>query len=280
MLSHFSISTGSHDDVINSEPVFVTAFSDNHYLDAMTFFTQFNATLAKESTDVPSVTLYLYNLGIGKKKLQHIRKEFGHFVAIRDFPFHKYPAYVTKLREYRWKPLIIAEMLKRHKSFWWMDSSVRVWSLKHIQTYYDYLRSCYKDHDDSCKLYPLTMVSETGHSIFAATSSGMYQYLPIVEEDAQKIIMRQATAFLLFGTDKVKREIIFWWVLCALEVDCMAPSGHYLYCNKKDLDAGKYAGCHRYDQSALNILVASANNYDQQKFSGIKLDGLSIDRLQ
>jgi len=54
--------------------------------------------------------------------------------------------------------------------------------------------------------------------------------------------------------------VLRWWFLCALDQDCIAPTTD-LYCNFQGRQ--KYGKCHRYDQSALNILLANyfADNY-------------------
>ena len=45
-----------------------------------------------------------------------------------------------------------------------------------------------------------------------------------------------------------------WWYLCALERDCIA-SNAALHCSFSGRD--EYGNCHRFDQSALNILLAN-----------------------
>ena len=49
-------------------------------------------------------------------------------------------------------------------------------------------------------------------------------------------------------------SVIRWWFLCALEPACIAPTTD-LYCRFHGTE--EYAHCHRYDQSAINILLAN-----------------------
>jgi hypothetical protein len=53
-------------------------------------------------------------------------------------------------------------------------------------------------------------------------------------------------------------NVIRWWFLCALTADCIAPTNDLLckFASGADRDS-QYAKCHRYDQSALNILLVN-----------------------
>ena len=52
-------------------------------------------------------------------------------------------------------------------------------------------------------------------------------------------------------------HVIRWWFLCALEQACIAPTTDLLC---KFHGKSEYGHCHRYDQSALNILLANYFN--------------------
>ena len=70
--------------------------------------------------------------------------------------------------------------------------------------------------------------------------------------------MIAATLFLIRATDESFELIVKPWVACALKSDCIAPEGSKLtgcLTPEKETD---YNGCHRYDQSALNVLLFKA----------------------
>ena len=55
-----------------------------------------------------------------------------------------------------------------------------------------------------------------------------------------------------------------WLVLCALQDDCLAHRrGMGVVCHLRGGKANydHYAGCHRYDQSALNLLLANRHRH-------------------
>jgi hypothetical protein len=58
--------------------------------------------------------------------------------------------------------------------------------------------------------------------------------------------------------------VIRWWVLCALEPNCISPTRD-LGCRFNGRD--HYANCHRFDQSALGILLSNYFENDTSKYS-------------
>jgi hypothetical protein len=71
---------------------------------------------------------------------------------------------------------------------------------------------------------------------------------------------------LWFGTRKIKSELLKWFVWCALEQDCMSPPGVFLLCHFQPNHYEFYAKCHRYDQSAISIIIAMLINYDTDRY--------------
>ena len=98
-----------------------------------------------------------------------------------------------------------------------------------------------------------------GHNTFVVTHKTMYEYLPTNLTEMQRIYQYEANIMLMYGTKAVFDDVIKWWVLCALVERCMAPV-YAVACRKTPPDV--YAGCHRYDQTAINILLANKYNYN------------------
>lgn len=62
-------------------------------------------------------------MGLTENETEQYIQTFGSIIEFRQFNFSLYPDYVRNLREYRWKPLIIAQALLEYPAIWWLDSS-------------------------------------------------------------------------------------------------------------------------------------------------------------
>ena len=63
--------------------------------------------------------------------------------------------------------------------------------------------------------------------------------------------------FTLYRTEHVFKNFLLFWVLCALDVNCIEPTRASV-CNKNKLWNGKYAGKGCQEQMSLKILSENA----------------------
>ena len=119
----------------------------------------------------------------------------------------------------------------------------------------------------------LNLVSKTGaalltttfHSNFAVTHGDMYKYLPTEKAIALQT-QRQAGIAMYCRSNAVIKHILRWYVYCALDERCIAPVSKK-DCVLKGTDSfTTYVDCHRYDQSAINIILNNYYHYCNQSF--------------
>ena len=73
----------------------------------------------------------------------------------------------------------------------------------------------------------------------------------------------QQCGYRACGVFQLYDNVLRWWFLCALHRACIAPTRD-IACRFRGRD--RYAGCHRYDQSALNILIVNYFNDNRMAY--------------
>ncbi|KAL6736497.1 hypothetical protein Aduo_006843 [Ancylostoma duodenale] len=265
----------SHDDL--PPPAFVTAMSENHYDEGLTLIVYMRKLWPRQK-------IIVYDLGLEPKSVKDLKSKC--LVELRKFPFDKYPSRVRTLSEFRWKPILIAMVVDEYGAVWYMDTSVR-WLKDRRQVVYEEF-TCRKNmgtklfgigkNKDFQSAYMLHYYS--GHSIFAATNPGMYKYIPTNIDAIKKNQSANHDAnfaFIVKTPDSV--EILKWYVMCALEKECIAPSGAQVWCIFKEDRFNDYANCHRYDQSVINLLLANSYDYNTKNYVSSIGEGATIQRI-
>jgi len=101
----------------------------------------------------------------------------------------------------------------------------------------------------------------------AVTHPGQYLYIPTNETKQEDVPSRGAAAVMFYRTKSTYWSFFHWWVMCALDKDCISPKGSTLSCDFNRYGIRKYAHCHRYDQSALNLLASNLYGYDANRYT-------------
>ena len=224
----------------------VTGASSNH-------FRECKANIEHFSKQFPGKRVIFYDLGLDDSQVSFVKSL--PFVTLKKFEFASYPAHVRNLHNYAWKTLIIQQILAEFDGVMWFDSSVK-FNGDHTHAIIERLVR----HKSGFMFY----VSSAGHSIITATHPRMMEYLPMEKTGAVKNML-QGGAVIVINTAEVQKYIMKWLVVCVLKTDCIAPDGSTLWCNY-NFPRESFGGCHRYDQSILNILVSNAYNYEEERY--------------
>ncbi|WKX91432.1 hypothetical protein Q1695_009906 [Nippostrongylus brasiliensis] len=284
------------------KPAFVTAFSRNRRHDAHKLIASIRDVFEHQQR------IIVYNLG------GIVRSEFESYgiVDFREFNLTKFPEYVGSLDEFRWRPLIIAEVLLEYDVVWYMDPSItftknnlsHVYELVNCRQYvvdrpplqsaaerdwrelntplesgWDMER--WQNDVKECRKSAFLLHQFTGHGIYTATSPSVYKFIPTEYKEIKKTKakMYEAGFALIVKTLDAIEQILKWEVLCALEADCMA--GNHVEgwnCELKDDRYKEPPSCHRYDQSVLNVLLANNRWYDKRYYTSEIVDFFKFQR--
>ena len=220
--------------------VSVTAISDNHFIEAQDMFRTVQHCF-------PNKKIIVYDLGLNAKNRHEVSSYTN--VEIRSFPFDEYShlPHVKNLHTYAWKPIIIKLVSQEYDIIMYGDASLRMKTCD-INPALEHLLK-----------FPYINANTTSHSAIEFTHDGMIKYLhyPKKRKDMADIQTLQACGWLLWANDLMKEKLIDPWLDCALHKECIAPSGAKLWpCQFTKRHDGHYVGCHRYDQSAMNLIMA------------------------
>ncbi|KFD56066.1 hypothetical protein M514_03190 [Trichuris suis] len=241
-----------------NDPVFLTAANSE-------FFGPVKVAIRSVQEYFPNRSIIFYDLGMNDHQVKEL-KSFCNLEYVR-FPFEDFPGYFRHLRQYRWKPVIIAKTLVRHGAVWYMDSSVR-FTTANLQTVYN-LFSRTSNTSETERKFSFLLHSSAHHSIYSVTSSMSYLFLPTntTVMKLRRPVCMEAGLSLVFRTREVIETIFVWLLACALEENCMNTPEAKLYCKFNHGHFNHYANCHRYDQAITNLLLANQLGYDTKRWS-------------
>ncbi|CAI5446805.1 unnamed protein product [Caenorhabditis angaria] len=235
--------------------VFLSACSDDHVMDA-------EQTFATVQQFYPNQKHILYDIGISEGNRKMLLNKFKN-VEIRQFKFSKYPQFVEQLLTYRWKPLIIAEVLREYPNIWWMDAHI-------ILIGGDFTNITYEERSIELVNSDIIFFKQTGHSNFATLFPKVLEYIPSGSSSLLKSeefgAQLGANIFYVSRTRQTL-DLFKWWLLCALDETCMNPPGAKVHCEFGPNRFDSFANCFRFDQSVINLLLLNQFQ-DYHKYTG------------
>ena len=226
-------------DVLLCRMVALSAISSNHFAEAQD-------NIGSLQKYFPRTKMILYDIGLTANE----RRQLGTYcnVEVRNFTFERYPHHVRELDIYAWKPLIVSEVAQQYQVILYGDSSVRMKSSDMVTVL------------KSIVTFPFVSGIPHHQPIISLTHEGTINYLlksPSRKEMAA-FTGTQAGVWLMWANSMMKARVIKAWKDCALNRSCISPEGaSYGPCKftEEAFREGLYVRCHRYDQSALNMIL-------------------------
>lgn len=97
---------------------------------------------------------------------------------------------------------------------------------------------------------------ESMDSTSALTHPKMFEYFETNQETFWFHRMVSTDHLIIFNTERVHNQLMRKWVECALTRNCIYPRGaQSAGCNHSRKPKYKYSGCHRFEVSALNVIL-------------------------
>ena len=140
------------------------------------------------------------------------------------------------------------DMLSYEPVFIYMDSSVRVTSANVSDIFNQVLLN-----------KGVVIFGFGGHTNARVTWPPMYTYLP-TNISRQSTVKSSESTMVYMNTHENYENFMRWHILCSLVKECIAPSDQ-IFCNFTAMPAPHHV-CHRYDMSALNLLLSNYHNFN------------------
>uniref|UniRef100_A0A915J7Z2 NAD(P)H oxidase (H2O2-forming) n=1 Tax=Romanomermis culicivorax TaxID=13658 RepID=A0A915J7Z2_ROMCU len=121
--------------IFEMEPVLVSAFSDNHYHEAISLLNSIRKWFGNRRIVV------LYDLGLSRYRIDYLKSSYSDvIVEIKKLKFELLPHGVRNLHECRWKSIVIGLELTNYSSVLWLDSSIVI--KKSLKPIFDLFKAC------------------------------------------------------------------------------------------------------------------------------------------
>ncbi|KAK3095034.1 hypothetical protein FSP39_009421 [Pinctada imbricata] len=196
--------------------------------------------------------LYVFDLDLN----EHERKKISSACNVRLRAFWKnlFPDFVQNLTLNHWRPLVIQTALAEFGDIIWINPDVRVTSSK--------LKQVMHETEESGVML---IGQSVAHTTYAVTHPKMYKFIRTNKNKLYQAPHIQMMGLIIHSTQTVHKNFMKILTACAIEKDCMSPKGSKWDCDF-DFTGKLYAYCHRYDESAINIILRNMFDFDDSKF--------------
>ena len=230
-------------DFMACKMVIMTGISSNHYSEAQD-------GIASAQIFHPNTTIIVLNLGLKDEEVRQLNSLRN--VKVVRYPFEKYPPHVKTLMNFAWKVLAIYNALHEYEIVFWMDASLRI-------------RAPLTDkllHD--LQVFPFRAEMLKYFYDAAYTYDSTYKRFGVTRREMSRKSQVQGGFHLSRNCSFLHQYLYNDFVQCVLDKDCIHPPKSTVICPKNVAfppDKGPYpeeipnAGCFRYDQSILTVLV-------------------------
>nr|CAD7596667.1 unnamed protein product [Timema genevievae] len=206
---------------------------------------------------LPNHTTLIYNLGLSQYGLQMLQANCNSSrCVIVNFDLELFPSHVEEERLHAYRPLVIQDALNKAGVVLFLECDHRLVSGQ--------LELLVKQATEEGGVVSWA----TYHPTSSLTHPKMFDYFQTTAESFLFLPMVEASTLLLVNVEGVHAKIMLPWVQCALTQDCILPIGAQSGgCRFNKKPQYRYSGCHRYDGSALNIVLGLYFGFDEKRYT-------------
>ncbi|GFN90458.1 hypothetical protein PoB_001696400 [Plakobranchus ocellatus] len=239
-----------------SLPPIVTAVTPSQFYQIQSLIDHIMEDIKPTQKDLK---LIIYDLGLYSTQRMLLEKYC--YCEVRDFDYAQYPSHVATVTNFAWRPIVLQLLLQEFGAVMYIEPTTR---FKNPNSP-NYLRL--RGSRSYFLWDPLIFTP-----VVAYTEKDMFDYFQEKRCTFSDCSMLTAEAIALYRTEETWHELMKPWLKCALNRDCIAPK-YAMYSRCFHMRQPRTTGCHRYDMSALSIIVNRAVQYtiDSEKMVSFRL---------
>lgn len=224
---------------------------------------------------LPDTTVLMYDLGLSKYEKELLVKSCNSTTCtLLNFEFSVWPPHVRELRLHAYRPIIIQLTLRDVGSVVWLDVDLRLTD-HDLSPWLEQARGAglvVWQHEEGQTGGGAGLIIEGPTRVATATTSlthhRMFDFFPGTNyEDYAFQHMASCSSMVLLYTARVHSELMLPWLKCVLTEVCINPIGAQdTGCRFDKKPQYRYSGCHRYDMSALNIVLGNMFSFQESSY--------------
>lgn len=219
-------------------PAIVTAVASADFFDVQGLIKQINEEIRPA---FKNINFLIYDIGLYNRELEIIRTHCK--CEVRTFRASSFPDHVADISNFAYRPILIQTMIEEFGSVLWLSPSTRLTRAG------DLSQLKYRGERDFFVWQPQEFIG-----LVAYTNPKMFEYLKEHRCCYTESGLIDMSALVFYRTNDSWTNIMKPWLKCALNKDCIVPpKSRYEGCFH--MRKPKTTGCHRYDQSALSIIM-------------------------
>lgn len=219
-------------------PTIVTAVSTADFYPVQSLIRQWKEEIKPYYKDA---TFIIYDIGLYETELNLIKAHCG--CEVREFRTSAYPNHVADITNFAYRPIIIQSIVEEFGSAIWMNPDMLFTQASDLK------QLVYRGTRDFFMWQPKEFIGT-----IAFTDPKMFQYLGESRCCYLEAGLVDMSTIVIYRTNTSWSALMKPWLKCALNHDCIAPAkSRYSGCF--EMRSPKTTGCHRYDQSALSIIM-------------------------
>lgn len=224
---------------------------------------------------MPMESLVIYDLGLSEYDHQSLSTVCNNSnnsnlkCSISLFDLSSYPGHIIDDRLRLFRPLIIKHALSYYRTILFTSNAVRFRGGTNMKMFGEMRKKVEEgSHVMSLEIKKLPVTTSTHPRMFEYFNTDADAFLFVGQITLDAIYFHQSK----FLDD----NILLPWIKCIFTPQCIQPIGansNTNHCKFNKKPQYRYSGCHMSDESALNIVLGLAFNFNEAKYSVQDNDG-------